>query len=108
MKSHISFIESSLAKGEGFDWNELRQFHESRIGFFQHERLIHLLVMLFFGLVFFFAAIFTLFLASLELLALSVILLVTLIFYIRHYFILENGVQKLYQLDEKIERRLKV
>ncbi len=109
LKNHISFVEAALAKNnENSDWGALRQFHRSRITFFQHERLVHLLVTLFFGLVFFFTAILCFLLASLELLALGVILLALLAFYVRHYFIMENGVQKLYQLDEEIEKFLKV
>jgi len=47
-------------------------------------------------------------LGSLGFCALGAILAVLLIFYIWHYFFLENGVQKLYRLSEEIEERLKV
>lgn len=108
LKNHINFIESTLVKEEaGFDWSSLRDFHRAQIGFFQHERLIHLLVTLFFGLIFFFAVAFGLFLDYLGFLALSAILLVMLVFYVWHYFVLENGVQKLYRLDNEIGERLK-
>jgi hypothetical protein len=39
------------------------------------------------------------------LLLVSAILLVMLGFYVAHYFVLENGVQKLYQLEKEIMKR---
>lgn len=108
LKTQINFIEESLAKeGADFDWSSLRAEHRTQIGFLQHERLVHLLVMLFFGLVFFLASAFGLFLYSLEFLVLSGILLILLIFYVAHYFVLENGVQKLYRLDKEISEKIK-
>ncbi|HRY52632.1 MAG TPA: hypothetical protein P5089_02140 [Candidatus Portnoybacteria bacterium] len=108
LKNHINFIEGILAKeGAAFDWSSLRESHRIQIGFLQHERLIHLLVTLFFGVVFFFSVTFGLFLGYLEFLALSAILLVMLVFYVWHYFVLENGVQKLYRLDNEISEHLK-
>ena len=72
-----------------------------KISFFQHERLIHLLVTLFYAF---------LFLVFIVLISLSyvfvipaIILAVFLICYIIHYFRLENGVQYLYNLYDKIE-----
>ncbi len=71
-----------------------------QIGFLSHERLIHLLVTLSFAL-------FTLMtVLSLDmtdnpaLYALLVLLLCLLIPYIRHYFLLENGVQRLYGIAD--------
>jgi hypothetical protein len=107
LKTYIVFVESIIAKNEaGFNWNSLQQLHRVRIGFFQHERLIHLLVTLFFGLIFFMLVLGNLFAVNQGLTLLSMIFLVMLVFYIRHYFCLENGVQKLYKLDEEIEKHL--
>lgn len=103
LKEHILFIENILQKEKkDFDWQALVDFHRVQIGFLQHERLAHLLITLFFGLVFFGSIIAQLILVNIGLMAASVILLGMLSFYIWHYFILENGVQKLYQLDKKI------
>lgn len=69
--------------------------HLIKISFFQHERLIHLLVTLFYALIF------ILFLALITLTYLfafiAFILCIFLIFYIRHYFYLENCVQYMYK-----------
>lgn len=73
--------------------------HLIKIKFFQHERLIHLLVTLFYGLFLYLSTmIFTI--IPLFLIILYIVLII-LIFYVRHYFFLENGVQYLYkQYDE--------
>ncbi|MFA5089352.1 MAG: hypothetical protein WC552_10010 [Candidatus Omnitrophota bacterium] len=106
MKSHIAFIENSLeANGEGSDWRALSEFNLMQIGFFQHERTIHLLVTLFFGLMLMLSSVSGLILMNFWLLVVGVITLVMTGLYIRHYFILENGVQKLYSLEKEILKR---
>ncbi len=72
-----------------------------QIGFFQHERLIHLIVTVTFALLTIIAIMGTLIVPQPALFALVLLLLVLLIPYIRHYYILENGVQKLYQYYDK-------
>ena len=77
-----------------------------QIQFFQHERLIHLIVTALFALL----MILSLFASRLlpkqpVLLALDVLFLVLLIPYIFHYYRLENGVQKLYEYYDKLNCR---
>ena len=73
-----------------------------KINFFQHERLIHLLITLFYCLMF---------LIFLVLISLSYVfiipaalLMIFLICYIIHYFLLENGVQYLYKLYDEVAK----
>ena len=78
--------------------------HLLKIGFFQHERLIHLLVTLFY------ATIFLLFMGlgfiHYIFFSIAIILMIFLISYVIHYFRLENGVQYLYkQYDQMIEEK---
>ena len=75
--------------------------HLIKIEFFQHERLIHLLVTLFYGLFVFLAVIIS-FKTWLFLIILYLALIV-LIFYVRHYFFLENHVQYLYKQYDKMK-----
>ena len=75
--------------------------HLIKIKFFQHERLIHLLVTLFYG-IFVFLAVIISFKTWLFLIILSLALIV-LIFYVRHYFFLENHVQYLYKQYDKMK-----
>lgn len=67
-----------------------------QIGFFQHERLVHLIVTVTFALLTMLAILGALLVPQPALFALILLLLILLIPYIRHYYILENGVQKLY------------
>lgn len=75
----------------------------THIGFFQHERLAHELVLVLFALLtvgsfLFFAAC-----PDLVVLCLAVLFLALLIPYIKHYYGLENGVQRLYDLYAELE-----
>ena len=73
-----------------------------QIGFFQHERLIHLIVTVLFALLTGITALCGFFVANPVLLTLFFALLILLIPYIRHYYILENGVQKLYTYYDQL------
>ena len=76
--------------------------HLIKISFFQHERLIHLLVTLFYAIFFiiFFALGFIHYLFFIP----TAIILVLLICYIIHYFHLENGVQYLYKHYDELKK----
>lgn len=68
-----------------------------QIVFFQHERLIHLIVTVTFALLAMLTLVGILFDPQPALFLLFFLLFVLLVPYIRHYYILENGVQKLYR-----------
>lgn len=71
-----------------------------KINFFQHERLIHLLITIFYAFIF---LIFLILIAvSYIFIIPTFILMIFLICYIIHYFFLENGVQTLYILYDDI------
>ena len=74
-----------------------------RIELYQHERLIHLLVTLAFAIMFLLSMFMLLLLKQGALFLLSVLFLGLLIPYIKHYFFLENSVQKLYLYYYRIE-----
>lgn len=101
LKKHEKFIISALEDPDtNFDW--LVEYHKTQIGFLQHERLIHLLVTLAIAL---FLVLFTglsLLSDSVYSLIVSGILLILFVFYLVHYFQLENGVQRSYKLYNKI------
>ncbi len=67
-----------------------------QISFFQHERFIHLIVTVTFASLTVMVFLANLFLMQPALFLLTLLLVVLLVPYIRHYYILENGVQKLY------------
>lgn len=68
-----------------------------QIGFFQHERLIHLIVTVTFAILAVVAFAVCALKPGIGFFALEFAILVLLIPYIRHYFILENSVQKMYE-----------
>ncbi|MBQ6304114.1 MAG: hypothetical protein IJK83_08815 [Clostridiales bacterium] len=78
---------------------------ETKISYFQHERLIHLMVTLAFA-AFLLFSIFCLFVLPVEFLVAGILL--TLIFfgltigYVMHYYFLENSVQKMYLMRDDI------
>lgn len=102
MKKYLDdYIKELENKKNKIDIEELK----TKISFFQHERLIHLIVTLFFSL---FAIIFTfisLYTTNRYIYIISLILYVFVVFYILHYYYLENGVQKLYKIFDKLNRK---
>lgn len=93
------------------DWEEILKGHLTQIGFFQHERLVHLIVTAAFGLLLALISI-LLFLADDfrafgGMLILFLIIAVTLVFYVMHYFFLENNVQKLYSQYDELLKKIK-
>jgi len=106
LKRHEAFVRGQLASaGDGADWPGLARFHRAQIGYMQHERLVHLLVTLFFGL----SALLTLLVLVLHprtLMGVLLLLLLALLApYLVHYYRLENGVQRWYHLANEIEAR---
>ena len=81
--------------------------HLVQVGFFQHERLIHLIVTVTFALLEMLAIILSVIAGSPFTLLLPVVILVLLIPYIRHYYILENEVQKMYVQYDRMQRLLR-
>ena len=84
----------------------IRQEHLTQVSFFQHERLIHLIVTVTFAILEILSLLMTLINADLFALLLAVVVLVLLIPYIRHYYILENEVQKMYKQYDAICKEL--
>lgn len=78
--------------------------HLTQIGFFQHERLIHLIVTVTFALLEMLAILLSVISDSLFALLLPVVILILLVPYIRHYYILENEVQRMYVQYDRMLR----
>lgn len=75
-----------------------------RIKLYQHERLVHLLVTLAFALFFLLSMSLFLAIGGVGLLVLTLLFLVLLIPYIKHYYFLENTVQEMYKIYYRIEK----
>jgi hypothetical protein len=119
LKAYLRFLEEDLPNAAPDELPVLWQQHIIKMKAFQHERHMHLLVTLFFGTLVFLCFVLLFLVLSgtivskcsfygidsntgvgvIPLFALSFGLLILEIFYIRHYYILENGIQKIYIYD---------
>ena len=88
------------------EWSKILEEHLTQIGFFQHERLIHLIVTVTFALMTLISMIASVTVCMPLLLALCLLLLVLLVPYIFHYYTLENEVQKMYTQYDEIRKRI--
>ena len=103
LKDYLQYMEA--LKIEGMSLEERKCMAAKmlvQIQFFQHERLIHLIVTVTFALLTVLSIFTFLALTQIGLLVLSALLIILLVPYIRHYYILENGVQKLYTYYDKL------
>ena len=106
MKKYIEeYTEEVLTKLKGKVTKEDLEELKLKITCFQHERLIHLLVTIAF-------AIFTVIFLCLGMISYVFLIpfasfIIFLIFYILHYFFLENHVQYLYRLYDEMKAKLK-
>ena len=75
-----------------------------RISFYQHERIVHLIVTMSFGVFFMLSLIIYLTRGGIGIMILTLLFLVMLAAYIKHYYFLENSVQKMYLFYYKTEK----
>ena len=102
LKEYIRLLES-IDKFDSEDKKiELLDELVLKIGFFSHERLIHLIVTVTFAILTLLSLILCYINSSLSSYALLVLFLILLVPYIWHYYVLENGVQKLYKEYDRI------
>ncbi|ESP62711.1 hypothetical protein SMITH_645 [Smithella sp. ME-1] len=107
MKKHEIYINEILdEKPDEEKLRELLAYHDKQIQWIQHERLIHLIVMLFVCLFTLLSFGFTVIEFSTPSVILLVLLLTLSLAYIIHYYRIENGVQKWYLISNQIRQRL--
>ena len=109
--SYRKRIDELLQK-EDTNWEKILEEHLTQVAFFQHERLIHLIVTVLFAVLEIMSILGTVILSAIEsgniaIGILTILLLVLLIPYIRHYYILENEVQKMYVQYDKLLEKIK-
>ena len=113
LKACIEYIEKEYKNKKAS--SELIDFHLQMVQHFQHERLVHLIVTMFFAL--FLLIFFAMFIfMSITLIKcgeiliigtgmITLILLVTTLFYAAHYYKLENGTQRLEDMTRRLYGR---
>ena len=114
MKNRIltyrKYIDSLLQSDKDCDWKYIKQEHLTQVAFFQHERLVHLIVTITFAILCAYVIVGAIDSElSMPLLVLTIAILILLVPYIKHYYLLENEVQKMYKQYDRIcekERKL--
>ena len=104
IKSYIKFMDDFLDRYENnkevtekdTDIDNMIKTHLVQISFFQHERLVHLIVTVIFALLDVFSLMLVVIGNNIPSVFLCIAVLILLVPYIRHYFILENDTQKMY------------
>ena len=109
MNAVRKYIDEEMKNAPAEKTSEVLTEFEKKIEYFQHERLIHLLVTLAFATWLLFE-IYCLFVLPAEFL-IAGILLVLIFFgltigYVMHYYFLENSVQKMYHMRDEIRAHL--
>lgn len=101
LKDYLKYMEEKTS-GTVSNREEILADLLTQIQFFQHERLIHLIVTVTFAILTLLTLFACLFAENVALYILLILFLVLLIPYVRHYYILENGVQKLYTYYDRL------
>lgn len=111
MKSEIKEYKALVKKtldddSKETDWRQLVDDMTARIGFYQHERLVHLIVTMTFAIMTVLCLVFSGGAPNLIMLLGGLFLLLE-IPYVLHYYFLENSVQELYTLYYKAKEKLR-
>ncbi|MBD5536505.1 MAG: hypothetical protein HDQ99_12755 [Lachnospiraceae bacterium] len=108
IKSYRRYMDNLIeklqqnGKLQDMDIEALKKEHLTQISFFCHERLVHLIVTIVFALLEMLSLMLVVLSAEIYTMLLTVVILILLIPYIRHYYILENEVQKMYGQYDKL------
>ena len=102
IRQYMAYVNQLLESEEELDWEKEMQKHLVQIAFFAHERFIHLVVTVLFALMTTMVFLYTFSNFSIPLLLLMILLLGLLVPYVKHYFLLENSVQDMYEQYDKM------
>ena len=102
-----SFMDSDMKDADIEKIREVLSEFEIKISYFQHERLIHWLVTMLVAILTFICVGVYVISGEIYVLALIGILLVLLVPYIMHYYLLENETQKMYGQYDSILKIIK-
>jgi hypothetical protein len=107
MKRHELYMQEMLGKNlHGEALKDLLEYHAKQIQWMQHERMAHLMTMLFVCLFALLSLGYILLNPTVPCFILSGLLIMLSAAYVIHYYRLENGVQKWYRLSNEIRNRL--
>ncbi|MCM1159167.1 MAG: hypothetical protein NC300_10485 [Bacteroidales bacterium] len=104
IRQYIAYVDKLLSSEDtAVDWEEEMKRHLVQIAFFAHERQIHLLVTITFAILTVMVFLYTLSNFSFAMVLLIFFLMCLMIPYIRHYYLLENSVQDMYEQYDKMQ-----
>lgn len=104
IKQYMAYINELLeSEDEDIDWEAEMKKHLVEIAFFAHERLIHLIVTVTFAILSVMAFLYTISNFSLPMVLLIFALMCLMVPYIKHYYLLENCVQDMYEQYDKMQ-----
>lgn len=96
IKRYLAYVDE-LLKNDDLNYKEEIEKHLKQMEFFMHERLIHLIVTVLFALATVGSCLLFVISEKIQILILALALMVLLIPYIKHYYLLENSVQYMYE-----------
>ena len=101
---YVLEVENILKNKKIDNIDDVIENHLIKISFYQHERLIHLIVTVLFAILSIISFLYTINFPSIGLMILTFMFLLLLIPYIMHYYLLENNVKKLYIYYDKMKK----
>lgn len=106
LMEYLIYIEKRLENCKENELNDILEEHLNKIQFMQHERLIHFLVTMLFAFMFFMSLGIFMLTDKISFIPLMVLILCLIVPYIRHYYFLENNVQKMYYIYDRIIEKM--
>jgi hypothetical protein len=106
MKEHQRYIEKKMESIDSGRISLLLEYHQKRMGDFQHERLIHLIVTSFVIIITAISVFASFMTREVLFFILDLVLLPLTFAYLLHYRTLENGVQELYVLTKRLRDKI--
>lgn len=103
LKKYMEDVQRRLKEySDKAELEEIFLEHKDKIAFMQHERIVHFLVTMMFAILLSVFVVGFLLVENPALLLLVTIIIVLLGFYIKHYYFLENTVQKMYRIYDEL------
>ena len=91
--NYLNYVDENIDKAD----DEFINNHLIKIGFFQHERMIHLIVTVTYAIIDLFSFLIGIVFKNIIPVIIGYMVMCFLIPYIYHYFLLENCIQKMYR-----------
>jgi len=102
---HEKYILKILNFKRTENLDEIIEYHLNQISLFQHERMAHLIVTMSVGIILSVILSAAIIYGDSILYLLTLVIVIIELFYIIHYYKMENGVQRLYKLYNQLKEK---